>query len=99
MGDLGAGTAARLIVNHDDATREYAYDRGSPIGRLERGLDEAPRRGWTVQHEERLEEVFPSSRDRWPATAAPQFRSVSLKYLVPATVSVADSPVSVSWNR
>ena len=42
------GPRLGLIVNHDDATREYAYDRGSPIGRLERGLDEAPRRGWTV---------------------------------------------------
>ena len=42
------GPRLGLIVHHDDATREYAYDRGSPIGRLERGLDEAPRRGWTV---------------------------------------------------
>ena len=42
------GPRLGLIVNHDDATREYAYDRGSPIGRLERGLDQAPRRGWTV---------------------------------------------------
>jgi phosphoserine phosphatase len=46
-------TAARgprlgLIVHHDDAAREYAYDRGSPIGRLQRGLDEGPRRGWTI---------------------------------------------------
>ena len=42
------GPRLGLIVNHDDATREYAYDRGSPIGRLERGLDQAPRRGWTI---------------------------------------------------
>jgi len=42
------GPRLGLIVHHDDATREYAYDRGSPIGRLERGLDQAPRRGWTV---------------------------------------------------
>ncbi len=42
--------AARLgvIIHHDDAEREFAYDRKSPIGRLERGLDEADARGWTV---------------------------------------------------
>jgi hypothetical protein len=37
-----------LIVHHTDAEREWAYDRGSHIGRLERGLDEAGRRGWVV---------------------------------------------------
>ena len=45
-----AGTGARLalIVHHDDAQREFAYDHGSHIGKLEKGLDEAPQRGWTV---------------------------------------------------
>ena len=42
------GPRLGLIVHHDDATREFAYDRRSPIGRLERGLDEGPRRGWTI---------------------------------------------------
>jgi hypothetical protein len=37
-----------LLVRHDDADREFAYDRESPIGRLARGLDEAPARGWLV---------------------------------------------------
>ena len=37
-----------LLVHHDDAAREAAYDRNSPIGRLDRGLDEASKRGWTV---------------------------------------------------
>ena len=44
----GAGQRLGLIVHHDDAGREFAYDRGSPIGRLERGLDEAGARGWLV---------------------------------------------------
>jgi len=44
----GPGAHFGLIVHHDDAEREYAYDRKSPVGRLDRGLDEAPRRGWTV---------------------------------------------------
>jgi phosphoglycolate phosphatase-like HAD superfamily hydrolase len=45
-----AGPGARLgvIVHHDDAAREFAYDRTSHVGRLARGLDEAPARGWTV---------------------------------------------------
>ena len=37
-----------LIVHHDDAIREYAYDRESHIGQLARGLDEGPQRGWTI---------------------------------------------------
>lgn len=37
-----------LIIRHDDAAREFAYDRDSPVGRLARALDEAPARGWHV---------------------------------------------------
>jgi phosphoglycolate phosphatase-like HAD superfamily hydrolase len=37
-----------LIVHHTDAEREYAYDRLSPVGRLDKALDEAAARGWTV---------------------------------------------------
>ena len=44
----GAGRRLGMIVRHDDATREYAYDRGSQVGRLGRALDEAPQRGWQV---------------------------------------------------
>ena len=44
----GAGRRFGLIVHHTDAEREWAYDRASHIGRLERGLDEAPKRGWVV---------------------------------------------------
>lgn len=45
-----AGTGPRfgLIIHHDDAVREFAYDRASAAGRLDRGLNEAARRGWTV---------------------------------------------------
>jgi phosphoserine phosphatase len=42
------GPRLGLIVHHDDEEREYAYDRRSSIGRLERGLDEAGPRGWVV---------------------------------------------------
>ncbi|WP_390623696.1 HAD family hydrolase [Telmatocola sphagniphila] len=37
-----------LLVHHTDAEREYAYDRQAALGRLDRGLDEAPKRNWTV---------------------------------------------------
>jgi hypothetical protein len=37
-----------LIVRHTDGEREWAYDRESPIGRLDAALDEANRRGWVV---------------------------------------------------
>jgi phosphoserine phosphatase len=46
-----AGSArARLIgyVHHTNADREYAYDRQTKTGRLDKGLEEAARRGWVV---------------------------------------------------
>ncbi|WP_368414655.1 HAD family hydrolase [Falsiroseomonas sp.] len=44
----GPGRRFGMILRHDDADREYAYDRESHIGRLSRALDEAPQRGWQV---------------------------------------------------
>lgn len=44
----GDGRRLGLLVHHDDAAREYAYDRESPFGRLDRGLDEAAGRGWLI---------------------------------------------------
>lgn len=61
----GSGRRLGVLVHHDDATRELAYDRDSAVGRLARGLDEAPRRGWLVV----------GMKDDWtsvyPATARP----------------------------
>lgn len=37
-----------LIVHHTDAEREWAYDRDSHIGRLDKALDEASKNKWTV---------------------------------------------------
>jgi hypothetical protein len=37
-----------LLVHHTDAEREWAYDRESHIGTLDKALDEAAERGWTV---------------------------------------------------
>lgn len=44
----GEGPRFAMIIHHTDAEREWAYDRESSIGRLDRGLDEGPKRGWTV---------------------------------------------------
>ena len=44
----GEGRSFMLLVHHTDAEREYAYDRTSHIGKLDKALDEADRRGWTV---------------------------------------------------
>ena len=37
-----------LYVHHTDSIREWAYDRNSHIGKLDKGLDEASQNGWTV---------------------------------------------------
>lgn len=42
------GARLCLYVHHTDAEREWAYDRASHIGRLDKGLDEAASKGWTV---------------------------------------------------
>ena len=45
-----AGPGARfcLVVHHTDAKREWAYDRDSDVGRLDKALDAAKANGWTV---------------------------------------------------
>jgi phosphoglycolate phosphatase-like HAD superfamily hydrolase len=44
----GEGARFGLIVHHTDAEREFAYDRKSHIGHLDKALDEASAKGWTV---------------------------------------------------
>ncbi|MDW4497364.1 HAD family hydrolase [Sulfitobacter sp. D35] len=44
----GDGPRFGLIVHHTDGEREFAYDREGHIGVLNRGLDEAGERGWTL---------------------------------------------------
>jgi hypothetical protein len=53
----GAGPRFALIVHHTDAEREWAYDRQSHVGRLDKALDEAAAKGWTVV----------STKDDWNA--------------------------------
>lgn len=44
----GAGPRFAGLVHHTDAEREYAYDRQSKIGKLDKALDAAAAGGWTV---------------------------------------------------
>jgi hypothetical protein len=44
----GKGARLALIVHHTDAAREWSYDRKSSVGRLDKALDEAKVKGWTV---------------------------------------------------
>jgi phosphoglycolate phosphatase-like HAD superfamily hydrolase len=52
-----AGSGARFggLVHHTDAEREWAYDRTSSVGRLDKGLDEAKANNW----------ILASMKDDW----------------------------------
>lgn len=45
---LSPGPRFGLLVHHTDGVREWAYDRTALVGRLDKALDEAPKRGWNV---------------------------------------------------
>lgn len=54
-----------LILHHDDSQREYAYDRDSHVGRLNKALDEAPKHNWVVvKMKSDWSSVFPVSENR-----------------------------------
>jgi phosphoglycolate phosphatase-like HAD superfamily hydrolase len=44
----GDGLRFMGIVHHTDAVREYAYDRDSSVGKLDKALDEGVAKGWTI---------------------------------------------------
>jgi hypothetical protein len=44
----GKGSRLGMIIHHTDAEREFAYDRESHIGKLDKGLDEADAKGWII---------------------------------------------------
>jgi phosphoserine phosphatase len=56
----GDGARLMVLVHHDDSEREYAYDRDSKVGRLDKALDVAKARGWTVvSMREDWRKIFP----------------------------------------
>ena len=44
----GEGARFALFVHHDDAVREFAYDREDKLQQFSKGWDEALAKGWTV---------------------------------------------------
>lgn len=57
------GSRFCLIVHHDDAEREWAYDRQSHIGKLDKAWDEAQTKGWTVvSMKDDWATIFPSPK-------------------------------------
>jgi hypothetical protein len=56
----GDGPRMGILLHHTDSEREWAYDRDSSVGSLDRGLDEAGERGWILVDMKRdWETVFP----------------------------------------
>ena len=56
----GSGARFGLIVHHTDAEREWAYDRQSSVGKLDKALDAAPAAGWIVMNmKEDWKKIFP----------------------------------------
>jgi len=59
----GKGPRFAMLIRHTDAVREFAYDRESAIGRLDKALDEAGRRKWlVVDMKDDWKEIFSSGR-------------------------------------
>jgi phosphoserine phosphatase len=54
----GDGARFMMLVHHNDAEREYAYDRESHVGRLAKALDVARTEGWSVVNMEKDWEVI-----------------------------------------
>jgi hypothetical protein len=62
-----AGSGARFmgLVHHTDGEREWAYDRKSHIGQLDKALDEALAKGWTVvSMKDDWKTIFPPAAGR-----------------------------------
>ena len=46
--DAGENLSLQVYIHHTDDAREWAYDKESSIGRLDKGLDEAEAKNWTL---------------------------------------------------
>jgi hypothetical protein len=61
----GSGSRFMGLVHHTDAEREWAYDRQSHIGQLDKALDEAQAKGWTVVNmQQDWRTIFPPAAGR-----------------------------------
>jgi hypothetical protein len=58
----GQGSRFAGLIHHTDAEREYAYDRESKVGKLDKALDEANAKGWAIVDMKRdWKAVFPDA--------------------------------------
>jgi phosphoglycolate phosphatase-like HAD superfamily hydrolase len=58
----GDGPRFGMLIHHTDAEREFAYDRNSHFGKLDKALDAAPKRGWVlVDMKQDWQTIFPQS--------------------------------------
>jgi phosphoglycolate phosphatase-like HAD superfamily hydrolase len=65
----GGGPRLGVIVHHTDAVREYAYDRQSHFGKLDKALDAAAVNNWTVVDMKRdWKKIFPFDQDATTGT-------------------------------
>jgi len=56
----GPGRRLGMIVHHDDAAREFAYDRESHFGKLDKAMDAAPKEGWhLISMKDDWKRIFP----------------------------------------
>jgi len=56
----GKGPRLGMIVHHTDGEREWAYDRESHIGKLDKGIDAAKVKGWVlISMKDDWAEIFP----------------------------------------
>jgi hypothetical protein len=59
----GPGRRLALLVHHDDAQREFAYDRASHFGKLDKALDEAGQKKWVVVSMKKdWKQIFPEAK-------------------------------------
>ena len=59
----GSGKRLGMLVHHDDAAREYAYDRDSSIGHLAEGLNQYQAMGWgLISMKNDWKTIFPAPK-------------------------------------
>lgn len=59
----GSGAGLAVYIHHDDAEREYAYDRTDKLAKLDKGWDEAVAKGWqVVSMKDDWKVIFPPSK-------------------------------------
>jgi len=92
----GSGARLALLVHHTDAEREVAYDRTSPVGKLDKALDEAKAKGWLVASmKDDWKTIFPALPNA-PAPPAPPATSGPPSPPPAAVRPVAAPPVAVT---